>query len=979
MNSVRGLLSASVISVQNSCFIYPACQKCFSRLILDSRRFNCLKCGCTGEAKDTSYRYRLSLKIADTNDLFDITVFGSCLDPLFGVTAEDLQRCIQDFNQLSGETNTDASPGVLVQAVETCFIGKRFIFGVKGCASEDGGRSAASSILQNCSRINRSTKNLTACQIFLPNAAVTGFTVIDYFHRLLQSAKFRTCNNSSYLPDASSAPIDEPVSELSSLSSLSRNSCFVQSSGRESFFASWQQSFSLTSSVAWVTAEDFPTLEVGKLVSEQHEEEGRPVSAESCSVSLNNQTLRDSQFCSSSVKERDKEEDNELGSQPSRTDSISGTDQLERVSSSKTEYSHRNSSRLLQHPLELGVKSIYPKTNSRNYSYREKSPNSLFYKRDASASHHINVAGVSQTDSVLWDELPFSESLNEFLARIEDGKSVVTSPSLDAGKHAFLESSKLGVNLLKSYPRQTLGAGDLPEASVSGRLLPSVEDDSWENILFACLQSNANPPSDEVSQSESSSSVLSATDKECGASCFIPNPHLPILSQSLPVTSEPSVSESRYVQSKEANIDISKSAWSFISLQCTAEHGETSCVKMSEAATCVRSAHGSCLAACENKENYSSTPSHRTELTFTGAWDSDPATPNNTRRIYKTELKPLTELSENTFKGVNRREMLWNNSFPEGSYNASADLFDASAREGAKPAEFLNKSHNSLIQEDTLTEEVTAPELVFYPGGVPCNSSKPSSSHHRSLPPFSKHSTPVTYPFGDSECSAVSARDFVPYSQSTPMTKPLQKLWPVGERSSSVTVFTPKNPAKIHSKRKRSRSSFQNTLLQQLTGRLVKCGRPSNREDKESNSSVAQQFLNGQLPASFEEWVPPSANKRLKPVSSLNLKTVSWATDLQLTCGHAGGKLASESKENSENDVRLNPGGTARVLTTPVSTGVTKALFLNDTILETCSPAEGKNLLSSTNDSGGVLEGATGWSPELFFPARSPFSHKPKY
>ncbi|NWQ88625.1 DDIAS protein, partial [Burhinus bistriatus] len=132
MNSVRGLLAASVISVQNSHFIYPACQKCFSRLILDSRYvlFNCLKCGCTGEAKDASYRYRLSLKIADTNDLFDITVFGSCLDPFFGVTAENLQRCIQDLNQLSGETNIDTSPEVLVQAVETCFIGKRFIFGV---------------------------------------------------------------------------------------------------------------------------------------------------------------------------------------------------------------------------------------------------------------------------------------------------------------------------------------------------------------------------------------------------------------------------------------------------------------------------------------------------------------------------------------------------------------------------------------------------------------------------------------------------------------------------------------------------------------------------------------------------------------------------------------------------------------------------------------------------------------------------------
>ncbi|KAM6288347.1 DNA damage-induced apoptosis suppressor protein isoform 1-T4 [Spheniscus humboldti] len=977
MSSVRGLLAASVISIQNSCFIYPACQKCFSRLVLDSRRFNCLKCGCTGEAKDVSYRYRLSLKIADTDDLFDITVFGSCLDPFFGVTAENLQRCIQDFNQLSGETNTDASPGVLVQAVETCFIGKRFIFGVKDCAREDGGHSAASSILQNCSRINRSTKNLTACQIFLPNTAVAGFTVISYFHRLLQLAKFRSCNNSSYVPDASAAPIDEPVSELSSLSSLSRSPCFVQSSGRESFLGSWQQSFSLTSSVAWVTAEDFPTLEVGKLVSEQHEQEGRPVSAESCSVSLNNQTLWDSQFCSSSVREGAKEEDNELSSQPSRTDSISATDKFKRVSSSKTGCSHGNSSRLLQHPLEFGVKSIYPKTNSRNYSYPEKSHNSLFYKGDASTSNHINVARVSQMDSMLWDELPFSESLNEFLARIEDGRSVVTSPSLDAGKRALLESSKLGVNLYKSYSRQTLVAGGLPEASISGRFLPPAENDSWENILFACLQSNANPPRDEVSQCESSSSVLSSTDKECGASCFIPNPHLPILSQSLPVTSEPSVSESRYVQSKEANTDVSKSSWSFISLQCTAEHGETSCLKRSKAATCVHSVHDSCLAGCENKENYSSTLSQRTDLTFTGAWDSDPATPNKTRRIDKRELKPLTELSENTFKSVNRREMLWNNIFPEGSYNASADLFDASAREVAKPVEFLNKSCNSLIQEDTWTEKVTAPELALYPGGVPCNSSKPSSSLCESPPAFRKHSTPVTCSFCDSECNSVSAQDFVPYSQSTPMAKPLQKLWPVGERSSFITIFTPKNPTKIHSKCKRSRSSFQNTLLQQLTGRLVKRERPSDREDKESNSSVSQQFLNSRL-------IPPSANKRLKPTASLNLKTVSWATDLQSTCGHAGRNPVSESKENGGNEVcsrneRLNPGDTARILTTPVSAGVTKALFLNDTILETCSPSEGKNFLSSANYSGGILGGATGWSPELFFQAQSPFSNKPKY
>ncbi|KFV84321.1 Nitric oxide-inducible gene protein, partial [Struthio camelus australis] len=419
MSGGRALLAASVISIQNSCFIYPACQSCFSRLILDSRRFNCLKCGCTGEATEASYRYRLSLKIADTNDLFDITVFGSCLDPFFGVTAGNLQRYIQDFNQLSGETNKDASPGELVQAVETCFIGKRFIFGVKGCVSQDGGHSVASSILQNSSKINRGTKNLTACQIFLPNTAVTGFTVISYFHRLLQSAKFRSCNSSSHLPDASSAAVDQPVSELSSLSSLSRDSYFIHSSGGESSLGSWQQSFSLTSSVAWVTAEDFSSLEMEKLMSEQKEQEERSVSAESCTVSLNNQTLWNSQFCSSSERKGDKEEDDESSSQSNQTNNISATDKFERISSSKTECSSDNSSRLLQNPLKFGVKNTYLENKSGNDSYPEKSHKSLCYERHASPSNHVNGAGASPTDSMLWDEFPFSESLNEFLARIE--------------------------------------------------------------------------------------------------------------------------------------------------------------------------------------------------------------------------------------------------------------------------------------------------------------------------------------------------------------------------------------------------------------------------------------------------------------------------------------------------------------------------------------------------------------------------------
>lgn len=728
------------------------------------------------------------------------------------------------------------------------------------------------------------------------------------------------------------------------MSSWNRNSCFVQSSGGESFLGCWQQSFSLTSSVAWVTAEDFPTLEVGKLVSEQHEEEGRPVSAESCSVSLNNQTLWESQCCSSSVREENKEEEDELNSQPSQTDRISATDKLERISFSGTNCSPPNNSRLLKNPSEFGVKSIYPKTSIGNDSYKEKSPNSLFYNRRTSTSNHVNVTRVSQTDSVLWEELPFSESLNEFLARIE-GESFVTPPSLDAGQRTALESSKLSVNLNKSCPRQAPGAGGLPEGSISGRFLPPAEKDSWESISFAWQQSNPNSVSDEVSQHESFCSISSSADKERGASCVIPSSHLLTPSQSLLVTSEYSASK-RNRQPKEADTEVSKSACPFINLQRAAEREESFCLQRGRRATCMQSVRDSCLAGSGNKENSSYEANQRKDLTFTGILDSDPATPNNTRRMYERELKTSTELQENAFKSINKREMIQNSSCPEGSYNASADLFDTS--EVAKTVEFLNKSCNSLIQEGRLTGKVTTPELGLFPLDVHCNSLKQTPSLHRSPLAFRKHSTPVAYSFYDSECNSVSAQDFVPYSESTPVAKPVQKLWPLGEQSSVVTLFTPKNPVKVHSKCKRSRSSFQNTLLQQLTGKLVKRQKLCNGEEKESNSSVSQLFQNSQLPADFEEWIPISG-----------------------------------SKENSEKDAcfrseGLNSENTAGILATPVSAGTTKALFLNDSILETCSSSEGKNHLSRANYSGVILEGATGWSPELFFQAQSPFFCKPK-
>ncbi|KFP27654.1 hypothetical protein N325_09839, partial [Colius striatus] len=163
-----------------------------------------------------------------------------------------------------------------------------------------------------------------------------------------------------------------------------------------------------------------------------------------------------------------------------------------------------------------------------------------------------------------------------------------------------------------------------------------------------------------------------------------------------------------------------------------------------------------------------------------------------------------------------------------------------------------------------------------------------------------------------------------------------------------------------------------NTLLQQLTGRLLKRGRLSSREEREGYR--LEQFLHRQTPAMCEEWIPPSANKRLKSTASLNLKPSVWAVGSQLTCGHTGGRPRAEGRGDSEGEVcfqneSLNPGDATRAPTTPLAACGTKDLFLDDTVLEPCS-SEGRNLLSSASDPGAVLQGAAGWSPELFFQTR---------
>lgn len=227
MNRRRKFLLASVLALQNSSFIYPSCPKCFSRIILASKRSSCPKCGSTDEAENASYRYKLSLKVAESNKLFVITVFGSCLDTFFGLTATGLHRYIQDPCKILDILDSDTTQSLLTKAVETCFVGQSFIFGVTNFETQRGQSSDSSNFLQQCYDHKREVKALVACQIILPDPSVAGFTVIDYFHQLLQTANFRKPHCASQSPNSHLLTSDHSNSDLSSTYGSDSTSYFL--------------------------------------------------------------------------------------------------------------------------------------------------------------------------------------------------------------------------------------------------------------------------------------------------------------------------------------------------------------------------------------------------------------------------------------------------------------------------------------------------------------------------------------------------------------------------------------------------------------------------------------------------------------------------------------------------------------------------------------------------------------------------------
>lgn len=445
MNGRRRFLYASVISIQDSPFLYPACPNCFSRLVQVFQRYNCHKCGCATEAKNVHYRYKLSLRVADENELFKIAVFGSCLDEFFGITADELQRYVQELTCDSEERNREAAQNLLLQAIEFCFVGKSFIFGVKSSEGKAEQLSYSHNSLLNS---NRHEIDLVACQILLPNAEDIGCTVFSFYNRLLQYAALRFHSTSQSI-DSVGTPVDQPGSDFSSLCRSRRNR--IQSKGgRNNLLSPWKLSFGLASSGDYSITEESSAARLSNVLT-NHSVDGRTPAEKPCFVQSTNQSFEDAERVASATKrsegkklvqqlhcefKRDVRWTEAIPASFPRLDTNFGNKftPMRVWSSDKYDSSSLQDTATGQNTIFKtkvicksfnGLEAPWSSCHDNELSFSYSSTKELESVAGESDEEHQGVCS-DKEHSAAWDDLPFSESLSEFIEKVEKEKNSTT-------------------------------------------------------------------------------------------------------------------------------------------------------------------------------------------------------------------------------------------------------------------------------------------------------------------------------------------------------------------------------------------------------------------------------------------------------------------------------------------------------------------------------------------------------------------------
>ncbi|CAB1418055.1 unnamed protein product [Pleuronectes platessa] len=260
MSVRRALVGCVVLSVQDACVFYPCCKGCFSRIDVDQReptRCRCSRCGYSCLREQVDYRYRLSLRVIRDRCIFGVTVFGTCLNPFFGIHASGLQRLVETADGQSG-ASTRAS--LLAKAVKDCFIGRHFIFGIKVTGTESGLRFGGPPLSKDGDRLQ-----FIASQMLLPKASGGGgCSVVSYYRALLQRAAEYELGSKTSRPLETSLLL---IRHLSPSSSFNNSSPFASGLLSLSLQRSEHQDSTLSPTPPWEQS-------LGLVTSSAEQEEG---------------------------------------------------------------------------------------------------------------------------------------------------------------------------------------------------------------------------------------------------------------------------------------------------------------------------------------------------------------------------------------------------------------------------------------------------------------------------------------------------------------------------------------------------------------------------------------------------------------------------------------------------------------------------------------------------------------------------------
>ncbi|XP_010629191.1 DNA damage-induced apoptosis suppressor protein isoform X2 [Fukomys damarensis] len=839
MTRKRKFLLASVLALQNLSFIYPSCQKCFSRIILGSKRY------------------------------------------------------IQDPNKIPETLDSDTTQDLLTKAVEICFVGQSFIFGVTNFENQCRYDSDSSNFLQRYHDIRREIRALVACQIILPDPRVSGFTVIDCFHQLLQTSNLRTLHCNSQESSSQLISLHHSNSDLSSIHDSDSPSYFLESHSRDNVSRFWHLPLEFTSTLSQLTDnDDVSASEKSMAISTLHQNRKCMSFAEAIGSSDCHDSIQDSGSLVSYMdkKSTTKKLGEEIGLQTNQLSVIHNSHQEIRITTSNL-----FPLKMQEHFESSSVESFHDAIEIKNDYSQDELPCYQHHEADNTTSHQETstcspaslrpeeVANSSQDfDPVVWDDLPLSESLHKFLAVVES-EIVKTSRDGRDEKHNIDNDIKFHADYctrLSVSPWKTTRTLCTPPVPLTSSQAIDKANSSKDNLFSKC-EANQSPNIQKESQPDNTAEAVSISNNRTTKAISVSSNGRGVSEYSPPNTCLaalfPTSEDSETTVTVKQTIKILPNRGKISSIPSTSENdhsylsvkyfnggGEKPLSEVNERLTtlCSKTSNDvSGLCKLENKHHM---------------W---PKNQHGSFTICRKLIYPLETLcssaggSTNTSKetcGHIDNNLTQSPPGYEGSYNASADLFDDIAKETDLTTEITKKSEDVLLQWETSLAGNHLEESSFSLKSLSENSTQSSQKLPlQSTPAFGYPRTcsPLAYPQSDLEYDIEDSQDFVPCSQSTPVAGfHHTRTHGIHGTFKTLPVFYA-NYANLNANYKKTPISPENDKQQATPScpQNIKIPSQKIRSPVMSNITQTEIFNHCTVAEGFEtasyEWVPPTMTK----------------------------------------------------------------------------------------------------------------------